>query len=66
MKSLFNVVAYNSTELSKPVVLTGVAANRVKRIVKELRGLGYTNLAVNQIDDSVKQLSSNPVRAFRV
>ena len=68
IKSRFEVVAYNpnKSKRSKPAIFTDVASNRVKRIVEELKSLGYTNLTVSQLDDEVQQLVSNSVRSLRV
>jgi len=68
MNARFNVVGYKPTELSSPATHNSIASNQVKRVVKNLKTLGYTNIVVNQIDDVAQKptLSNNFPRVFRV
>lgn len=49
MKSRFNVVAYKNVGDQYPSVHLGIASNRIKRLVKSLKELGYIQIVVDEV-----------------
>ena len=47
----FNIVAYKSVGDKYPSVHLAIASNRVKRLVKNLKSLGYGTISVSEIED---------------
>lgn len=49
MKSRFNVVAYKNFGDKYPSVHLNIASNRVKRLVKNLKELGYIQIVTTEV-----------------
>lgn len=49
MKSRFDVVAYKNIGDNYPSVHLGIPANRVKRLLKNLKELGYVQIVTEEV-----------------
>lgn len=56
MKSHFDVVAYKNIGDKYPSVHVGIPANRVKRLVKNLKELGYVQIVTTEVEQENKQV----------
>ena len=49
MSTRFDVVAYKDVGDKYPSVHTGIASNRIKRLTKSLKELGYTTIVTTEV-----------------
>lgn len=52
----FDVVAYKNIGDKYPSVHTGIPSNRVKRLMKSLKELGYTQIVTTEVENAVKSV----------
>lgn len=56
MKSRFDVVAYKNIGDKYPSVHLGIPANRVKRLLKNLKELGYIQIVTEEVVEPTKSV----------
>lgn len=56
MSVRFDIVAYKNIGDKYPSVHTGIPSNRVKRLVKNLKELGYVQIVTTEVEQENKQV----------
>lgn len=52
MKSRFDIVAYKNVGDKYPSVHMGIPSNRIKRLLKSLKELGYVQIVTTEVDSA--------------